>query len=263
MAGRLEGKVAFITGGGGGVGHATGQLFWEEGASVALVDIDGSAAERAADAISSDRTRVLPITAGLESESMAKEAIDRVASHFGRLDILANVAGVRTRGPITEADAESWSEVIGGNLLAPAYCARFAIPHMAAAGGGSIINISSSNAVKGRPGMAQYDSTKSALFALTRDIAHETGHLGIRANTICPGRVLTGYQIRRRAQETGLSLEEAEAQIRANASAESLGNILGRHSTAREIAYGILFLASDESSYVTGTTLMIDGGVTA
>jgi NAD(P)-dependent dehydrogenase (short-subunit alcohol dehydrogenase family) len=256
MADRMAGKVAVVTGGAGGIGAATAELFVSEGAAVTIVDPDSEAVARATAAIDASGVRVLGIVTDLSQEAEAERTIRETVAKFGRLDSLVTAAGVRLYGPITEATPESWQWIIGVNLLAAAYCAKFAIPEMARVGGGTIVNVSSTNAVVGRAGMAQYDATKAALLALTRSIACDHGHQGIRVNAVCPGFTITPFHIRRKAEAEGVSMEEAQAILREQPSS----NILGRGADPMEIARSILFLASDDSSNVTGATLMVDGG---
>src|SRR5688572_8075464 len=259
MGDRLAGKVALVTGGGGGIGEATARLFWEEGARVAVVDSDWGAAKTAAESIDPSGERALAIGADLSQEPEAARAVRETVARFGRLDTLANVAGVRVYGPITEATPESWDAILDVNLRAVAYCSKFAVPEMVRQGGGTIVNVSSANAIQGRAGMAQYDATKAAVLALTRSMAYDHAAQGIRVNALCPGGTLTMFHVRRRAAARGISLDQAEAEMRAAGSR----SLLGRQAEPREIAYGLLFLACDESSYVTGTTLMVDGGLSA
>ena len=256
MADRMAGKVAVVTGGAGGIGAATAELFVREGAAVTIVDPAADAVERATAAIDPSGARVLGIVADLSQEAEAERAIRETVAKFGRLDSLVAAAGVRLYGPITEATVESWQWIIGINLLAAAYCAKFAIPEMAKRGGGTIVNVSSTNAVNGRAGMAQYDATKAALLALTRSLACDHGHQGIRVNAVCPGFTITPFHIRRKAQADSVSYEEAQAILRE----QPAHNVLGRGADSLEIAQAILFLAGDESSNVTGATLMVDGG---
>ena len=258
MGERLAGKVALVTGGGGGIGEATARLCWEEGARVTIVDSDAAAAGEAARAIDPSGERTLAIAADLATEAEAARAVRETVAGFGRLDILVNVAGVRVWGPITEATPESWDFVLGVNLLALAYCSKFAVPEMVRVGGGSIVNVSSANAVVGRKGMGQYDASKNAVLALTRSMACDHADQQIRVNAVCPGPTLTTYHVRRRAASKGISPEQAEAELRAAGAPHTL---LGRQAEPREIAYAILFLACAESSYVTGATFMIDGGI--
>jgi NAD(P)-dependent dehydrogenase (short-subunit alcohol dehydrogenase family) len=256
MADRMAGKVAVVTGGAGGIGAATAELFVREGASVTIVDPAADAVARAVAAIDPSGANVLGIVADLSQESECERAVRETVAKFGRLDSLVTAAGVRLYGPITEATAESWQWILGVNLLGAAFCAKFAIPELAKHGGGTIVNVSSTNAINGRAGMAQYDATKAALLALTRSLACDHGHQGIRVNAICPGFTITPFHIRRKAEADGISYEEAQAILRELPSS----NALGRGADSMEIAQSILFLASSESSNVTGATLMADGG---
>jgi NAD(P)-dependent dehydrogenase (short-subunit alcohol dehydrogenase family) len=258
MGERLAGKVALVTGGGGGIGEATARRFWEEGAVVSVVDLDGAAAQAAAQAIDTSGERVLAIAADLTAEAEAARVIHETVARFGRLDVLANVAAVRVHGPITEATAESWDYVLRVNLLAVAYCSKYAVPAMARTGGGSIVNVSSANATVGRKGMAQYDASKNAVLALTRSMACDHAEEQIRVNAVSPGPTLTLFHIRNRAKSRGIALEQAEAELRAAGAPHTL---LKRQAEPYEIANAILFLASDESSYFTGATLDADGGI--
>jgi NAD(P)-dependent dehydrogenase (short-subunit alcohol dehydrogenase family) len=254
----LEGKVALVTGGGGGIGEATARLYWEEGARVMIVDLDGDAARKAADGIDPGGDRIGAIAADLTNESEAERAVRETVARFGRLDVLANVAAVRVSGPVTAATVESWDFVIGVNVLAVAYGCKFAIPEMVKHGGGSIITVSSANATVGRKGMGQYDATKNAVLALTRSMACDHAAEGIRANAVSPGPTLTQYHVRNRVKQTGETAEAAEAAMRAAGAPHTL---LGRQAEPREIAYAMLFLASDESSYITGANIPVDGGI--
>lgn len=258
MGTRLEGKVAIITGGSGGIGSETARLFWREGASVAITDLDQKALDHTAREISPDGDRILAIAADLTNEAEVRDLVAATVARFGTLDALTNVAAVRVHGPVTEATPESWDFVIGANLLAVANCCKHAIPEMAKAGGGSIVNVSSANATVGRAGMAQYDATKNAVLALTRSMACDHAGQGIRVNAVSPGPTLTSFHIRNRVKQTGETPEAAEAAIRAAGAPHTL---LGRQAEPIEIAYPLLFLASDESSYVTGATFAIDGGI--
>ncbi len=258
MAGRLAGKVALVTGGGGGIGEATARLFWEEGASVAVVDLDGTAASTAATGIDASGDRIIAIQADLTQEADAERSVSETVARFGKLDVLANVAAVRVHGPVTEATVESWEFVINVNLLAVAYGCKYAIPVMANNGGGSIVTISSANATVGRPGMGQYDATKNAVLALTRSMACDHADQGIRVNAVSPGPTLTNFHIRNRVKRTGETPEEAEAAMRQAGAPHTL---LKRQAEPREMAYAMLFLACDESSYVTGANFAIDGGI--
>ena len=254
MAGRMAGRVALITGGGGGIGEAIGRLFVEEGAAVVLVDTDKVAVETAATGMTKavPGARVLALVADLTSESEARRVIDDSLVRFEALHTLVNVAGVRVYRPLAEADATGWEFIIGVNVLATAYCCKAALPALRATGRGTIVNVSSVYGLMGRAGMGQYDTTKAAVLGFTRALAVEEAPHGIRVNAVCPGGTITPYHIRRAAGR-GVSETELRAQ-------RSQDNLLGRWAEPREIAFPILFLASDESSYITGATLMVDAG---
>ncbi len=254
MAGRMAGKLALVTGGGGGIGEATGRLFAEEGAAVALVDRDGAAADRAAEGIARDvpGARVLALAADLADPADARRVVETAAEWLGGLHTLVNVAGVRVFGPLVDATPESWAFIIGANVLATAYCNQAAIPILRAGGGGSIVNMSSVYGLTGRAGMSQYDTTKAAVLGMTRALAVEEAPHRIRVNAICPGPTITPFHIARAAAR-GVS----EAEMRAAGTSHTL---MERWAEPREIAYPILFLACDESSFVTGIELVVDGG---
>ena len=250
MNNRLAGKVAFVTGGGGGIGEATVRLFWEEGARVAVVDNDLDAAQAAARNVDPSGERVLAVGADLTQEAEAERAVQETVKRFGRLDILVNVAGVRVWGPITEATPESWKFILDVNLLATAYAAKFAIPELAKNGGGSIVNVSSANAIVGRKGMAQYDASKNAILALSRSMACDHAEQGIRVNAICPGHIVTERGDRQwQAHPDGLRFFEQQYPLR-------------RTGKPVDIANAVVFLCSDEASFITGHTLVVDGGLT-
>ena len=258
MAGRLDGKVALVTGGGGGVGEAAAKLFWDEGAQVMLVDVNQEAAATVARNIDPEGSRMAFTAADLSKEPEAERTVRETVKRFGKIDVLANIAAVRVHGPITEVTAESWDFVIGVNLLAVAFCSKFATIEMARNGGGSIVNVSSANATVGRKGMAQYDATKNAVLALTRSMACDHADDNIRVNAISPGPTLTQFHVRNRVKKTGETMEEAEAAMRAAGAPHTL---MKRQAEPIEQAYALLFLACHESSYVTGANFAIDGGI--
>ena len=254
MPGRMEGKAALITGGGGGIGAATARLFVEEGARVAIVDLSLQAAEETAAAIRADHpgAAVLPFAADVSDVHEARRVVETAAAQLGGLDSLINIAGVRVYGPLVDATPESWAFIIGVNVMAAAYCSQAAIPIMRAGGGGTIVNMSSVFGITGRAGMSQYDTTKAALLGMTRALAVEEAPHHIRVNAILPGPTITPFHIKRMAEQ-GVS----EAQLRATGGGHTLFN---RMAEPREVALPILFLASDESSFCTGIELVVDGG---
>lgn len=254
MPGRMAGRVALITGGGGGIGEATGRLFAEEAAAVALLDREAEAVEAAAAGIRAavPGAQVLALAGDVTRESDVGRLVEETAARFGALHTLVNVAGVRVYAPLAEAAAADWERIIGVNVLGTAHCCKAALPWLRAAGRGTIVNVSSVYGLLGRTGMGQYDTTKAAVLGLTRALAVEEAPHRIRVNAVCPGGTLTPYHIHRAAAR-GVS----EAELRAQRAGD---NLLGRWAEPREVAFPILFLASDESSFVTGATLMVDAG---
>lgn len=249
MAGRMQGRVALITGGGGGIGEATGRLFVEEGGVVALVDSSREAVEAAARRIGQG---VLPLVADVSREDEARRAADAALAHFGALHALVNVAGVRVYQALAEASAQDWAHILGVNVLGTAYCCKAAIPALRKAGSGTIVNVSSVYGVMGRKGMGQYDTTKAAVLGMTRTLAVEEAPHGIRVNAVLPGSTITPYHIARAAKQG-----QSEAELRKRTANE---NLQGRWAEPREVAYPILFLSCAESSYVTGIELLVDAG---
>jgi len=251
---RLENKVAIITGGAGGIGAATGLLFCQEGGRVVLVDSDSDAMRAAVSRIRDTvpGARVVAVVADVGREETASEVVAETRKAFGSIDVLANIAGIRAYEPLAEARRETWDRIIAVNLMSYAYFIREAITDLRASGRGSIFNISSTHAVNPRAGMGQYDVTKAGIVSLTQTLAFEEAKHGISVNAVCPGLTLTPFHLRR-AKAAGRSRQDLDREA-------AEGCLLGRWADPREIAYPILWLASDESSYVTGSVLMVDGG---
>jgi 2-hydroxycyclohexanecarboxyl-CoA dehydrogenase len=250
---RLAEKVAIITGGAGGIGAATGLLFCQEGARVALVDAD----DDALDAALADIRAKVPgapvsgIVTDVGREDAAAGAVAAARKTHGAIDVLVNLAGMRSYEPLAEAKAETWERILAVNLLSFAWFAKAALSDLRARRG-NIVNISSTHGVNPRAGMGQYDVTKAGIISLTRTLAFEEARHGVRVNAVCPGATLTPFHLRRAA--TAGRTREALEQDAVNAC------LLGRWADPREVAYPILWLASDEASYVTGSVLMVDGG---
>jgi meso-butanediol dehydrogenase/(S,S)-butanediol dehydrogenase/diacetyl reductase len=196
--------------------------------------------------------RVLALGADVAREAEAHRVVEATVARFGALHVLVNLAGIRVYTALADADAKDWERILGVNVLATAYCCKAAVPHLRAAGSGAIVNVSSVYGVMGRAGMGQYDTTKAAVLGFTRALAVEEARHGIRVNAVCPGGTITPYHVRR-AAERGVSEDELRGS-------RTQDNLLGRFAEPREVAYPILFLACDESSFVTGATLMVDAG---
>lgn len=253
--GRLQGKVAIVTGGGGGIGRAVAALFCEQGASVLLVDADAAAMQRTTGKVreSLPEARIATWTADVSDEAAAHEAVAFAASEFGGLDILVNNAAARNYSALSDASREEWESVLRVNLLGTATYSKAALPQLRRRAGASIVNVSSCYAITGRKGMGIYDTTKAGMLAMTRTLAFEEAPNDVRVNAVCPGSTLTDFHIGR-AEAAGRSVEALKAE-RTNTS------LLGRWADPREIAFPILWLASSEASFITGTTLLVDGGL--
>ncbi len=254
MTRRLNGRIAVITGGAGGIGAATGRLFCEEGARVVLVDRDVEAMKAVCEDIRSGvpGAELHEVIADVGQESAAATIVAETRHVFGSVDVLVNNAGIRSYEPLSEAKSETWQQILAVNLLSYAYLTREALPDLRASGRGSIVNISSTHAFNPRAGMGQYDVTKAGIISMTRTLAFEEAKHGIRANAVCPGLTFTPFHARR-AKAQGRTQEDLDREAAATC-------LLKRWADPREVAFPILWLASDEASYVTGSALMADGG---
>lgn len=252
---RLEGKAAIITGGGAGIGAATARLFAAEGAALMLVDADAGALDKTASAIGGEvqGARVATFVADVSDDAKAGEAVRRTLAMFQRLDVLVNNASMRNYAPLGEATPAEWMSVAGVNLIGAANYCKAALPALRRSGRASIVNVSSCYAVTGRKGMGLYDATKAGVLAMTRTLAFEEAAHGVRANAICPGSTLTDFHIAR-AAAAGKTVEQLKTERQDT-------SLLARWADPAEIAWPILWLASDEASFITGATLMVDGGL--
>lgn len=251
---RLGGKVAIITGGAGGIGAATGEVFASEGAKIALVDIDASALAEVAAHIRKQvpSAQVLEIARDVGQEASAAAIVAETLQAFGKLDVLVNNAGIRSYEPLDEAKAETWQKILSVNLLSYAYLAREALPALRQSGKGAMVNISSTHAYNPRAGMGQYDVAKAGIISLTKTLAFEEAERGVRVNAVCPGLTLTPFHVRRFAA-TG----KTEHDLRTE---KVDHNIQRRWADPKEVAWPILWLASDEASFMTASVIMADGG---
>ncbi len=244
--------MAAITGGASGIGEATARRFAEEGAHVAIADIDAERGRAVADDLRAKGAKAFFAETHTEREAEAAAFVRRAADEFGRLDVLVNNAGMRLYQSVVDATAESWDAIIGVNVKGYAFCAKAAIPAMRPDGGGSIVNVASIRSVVAGGNMVQYDTTKAAVAGMTRAMALDHAGEGIRVNAVCPGPIFTRFH-ERRATSAGKTFEEFKQTF-------GHGTMLNRPGTPAEVAACILFLASDDASYVTGTCLFVDGG---
>ncbi len=253
MGDRLAGKVTIVTGAGSGIGRATVIRFAEEGARVTAVDISRDAVEETA-RLAGDPSVVVAVTADVADAAQVKAYTDETAARWGGLHVVFNNAGVNIPGVFHEVPDEIVDRTINVNLKGCIYGSRYAIPHMLAGGGGSIINTSSVNGVVAEPFLTIYAASKGGIVMLSRGIALDYAKQGIRCNALCPGWVDTPINYAHAEMLGGL--QEVYDTI------DSFQPI-GRPGEPREIANVALFLASDESSFVTGAVILADGGMTA
>ncbi|WP_337653165.1 SDR family oxidoreductase [Halomontanus rarus] len=258
--------MAIVTGGGAhtdrvfGIGEATCLRLAEEGANVIVVDLEKQMAQQTVDRIEQEGyPQALAVEADLTDEHDIAKLASICETEFNSVDILVNSAGMRIEpSPVTESDSTDWQSIFEVNLKGVADCCKHIIPQMAESGGGSIVNISSANAVLGRKNWALYDATKAGVLGLTRDLACDHADQEIRVNAVLPGPTVTDYHLQ------GEDDSDIEALIEDQTSRSEDGpGILKRLAKPRELANAILFLASEESSFVTGTEFRIDGGLTA
>jgi 2-hydroxycyclohexanecarboxyl-CoA dehydrogenase len=253
--GRLDGKVAAVTGGASGIGEATVRRFLAEGASVASCDRDGERGQRVTGELEAAGAKVAFTHADVGSEAACLDFVNGAAQKFGRLDILVNNAGIRKYEKVEEASAASWDEILSVNLMSYVFCAKAAVPLMRRNKAGAIVNVASGRSIVAGGGNLQYDTTKAAVAGLTRALAADHSPEGIRVNAVGPGPIFTPFH-QRRIVASGESVEQYNARA-------AQGTMLQRPGRAEEVAAAILFLASDDASYVTGALLFVDGGMTA
>src|SRR5436190_15972270 len=241
MPGRLAGKIAVITGTASGIGAESARLFEHEGATVVGIDLD---AEQAVGG--------LTLAANVADEEQVKAAMATTVEEYGRIDVLMNNAGINPTDDVSvlETSLEAWQRVQDVNLRSVFLCCKHGIPHLLDAGGGSVINTASFVAVMGAAtSQISYTASKGGVLALSRELGVEFGRQGVRVNALCPGPVDTPL------------LQDLYANDPEQAMRRMIHLPMGRFAQAREIASGALFLASDESSYVTASTFLVDGGL--
>ncbi|WP_282033536.1 SDR family NAD(P)-dependent oxidoreductase [Metabacillus indicus] len=245
---RLEGKTAVITGGAGGIGRATAFLFAEHGANVVIGDADHEAGEKTAAAVREKGFSCLFVHTDAAKAEDVERLMDGAVAEFGGLHILFNNAGVSNQSvKLHDMEEVEWDRVVDINLKGVFLGMKYAVPHMKQSGGGSIINTSSVLGIKGKKRMAPYNASKAGVIALTKNAALDYGKDGIRVNAIAPGVIDTAIVDEWRNDERRWGIY-------------TTSNALGRIGQPEEIAKAVLFLASDDASYVTAAALLADGG---
>jgi NAD(P)-dependent dehydrogenase (short-subunit alcohol dehydrogenase family) len=248
---RLKDKVAIVTGGGSGIGRAAALRFAAEGAAVAVADVSEPAAHETQAQITRAGGRAIAVVGDLSKTEAARALVERTAAEFGTPTVLLSSAGITAFGSVEERDADELDRVLGINVRSIWSCAQTIIPQMRKAGGGSIVNLSSITGLVGAPGMAAYATSKGAIITLTRTLALEVADAQIRVNCICPASIDTPM-----LQASFDRLPDPAAARARNVKRHPLG----RFGTPEDVANLALFLASDESSFITGGTYVIDGG---
>jgi NAD(P)-dependent dehydrogenase (short-subunit alcohol dehydrogenase family) len=248
---RLEGKVALITGGTSGIGSATAERFAREGAAVAITGRNREAGRRVVDALEEAGAEALFICSDVRFNEDCRRAVEQTLQRFGKIDVLFNNAGVFHPRSVVECSEEEWDETIDSSLKGAFLMSKHVLPSMIAQGSGSIIHTSSGWGILGGDKAAAYCAAKGGLVVMAKAMAIDHGRDGIRVNCVCPGDVLTPM-LHDDAAKRGMSWDDyAEG---------AAGRPLGRIGTVEEIADAVLFLASDESSFITGESLVVDGG---
>jgi dihydroanticapsin dehydrogenase len=250
---RLKDRVAIITGGASGIGEATALLFGEESAKVVVADLDAEGGNKTVAQIREKGGDAVFVQADISKESDAKKITDEAVRVYGRVDILVNNAAAFVLKGL-EATVDEWHRSVDTNVIGTSLVSRFASEQMKKNGGGAIVNVSSQSAFFAQPSFITYSCTKAAILHMTRLMALDLAPAKIRVNTVCPGTILTRSNLNYIAKE-GITLEQFEAM-------EGGKTILKRVGRPREVAHVIAFLASDEASYITAASLLVDGGRT-
>ncbi|HET9076247.1 MAG TPA: glucose 1-dehydrogenase [Acidimicrobiales bacterium] len=245
----VEGKVAVVTGAGAGIGRATAARFARYGAKVVVTDVKAAEGEETAGKIVADGGNAIFLAHDVASEDGWKQVLAQTKDHFGGIDVLVNNAGIYFISPVTETTVEQWNRLFAINVTGVFLGAKHVIPYLVERGGGSIINLSSVAGLLGAAGHACYGASKGAVRILTKDLAAELGDRNIRVNSIHPTYVKTAMADYGAAQ-AGKTLEELGRDMSA----------LGRLAEPEDVANVVVFLAADESRYLTGAEFVVDGG---
>jgi NAD(P)-dependent dehydrogenase (short-subunit alcohol dehydrogenase family) len=252
MAQRLAGKIALVTGGGGGIGRVTSQAYARQGAKVVVVDLDADAARGVAEAINSQGGDAIAIQTDVSSNSQVAAMVERVVSHYGRLDIAFNNAGIDIEHePLAKATEETFDKLMSINVKGVWLCMKYEIEQMLKQGGGAIVNTSSIGGLIGAARQPIYGATKHAVIGLTKAAAVEYARKGIRINAVCPGIIDTEMTERAIARDPRRKTYIEQAHP------------IGRLGQALDIANAAVFLSSDEAAFIVGHAMPVDGGFTA
>ncbi|REF35434.1 SDR family NAD(P)-dependent oxidoreductase [Thermasporomyces composti] len=250
---RFDGKIGIVTGAAKGIGRACALRLAAEGATVGLADVDVTGLEKVLHEIIDNGGEAMAVPTDVSRVDDVAALVRAVTDRYGRLDVLVNIAGIAVGGSVTDMPEEDWDRVFAVNLKGIWYAMKYAIPHLRASGGGSIVNASSAQALRGFPGWAAYAATKGAIISLTQQAAVEYAPDRIRVNAIAPGTIMSpmNEEIFRTAPDPAALIESWNAM-----------HALGRFGQCEEVAAVVAFLASEDSSFITGACVPVDGGLT-
>ncbi len=251
---RLEGRAAIVTGAGNGIGRAIAELFARDGARVLVAEIEEDTGAATVEAITAAGGEAVFQQTDISDEHSALAAAQAAVDAFGTIDILVNNAAAFVFGKVEDVTRDDWDRVFGVNVRGPANCVRAVLPAMRKAGRGAIVNVASVSSFIAQPEFIPYNSSKGALLQLTRCLAMDLAPDNIRVNAVCPGAIKT-RATDRHIESLGLDREQAYVDFGQDSPMKRMGD-------PSEIAAGVLFLASDEASFITGEHLVIDGGAT-
>ncbi len=250
---KLKDRVAIVTGGAMGIGWGICKVLSQEGAKVVVVDWDEAAGKKTAEDFNKGGNQALFVKCDVSQEDQVKAMIEATLKHFGKIDILVNNAGIGVYKPVLETSGEDWDRCLAVNLKGQFLCSKYALPHMQQIGKGAIVNISSVHSFQTVNGVAPYAASKGGITALTRNMAIDYGP-SVRVNSIAPGWVLTPL-----IQSIFDSYDDPAGQQRE----VERRQVMKRIGRPEDIGYAVAFLVSDEASFITGTQLFVDGGLTA
>jgi len=252
MSGKLEGRVAIVTAGGSGIGAATARRFAQEGASIVVADLSGKRAEEVMNGLTANGGKAVCIKMDASDPEGVQATLKLALDTYSRLDIMFNNAGFAEVALLDETSLESWNRVLAVTLTSTFLGMKYCLPIMRQQGKGVIINTASISGTGGDYGLSSYNAAKAGVINLTRSAALENAKYNIRVNCVCPGAINT-----RAAQILGKERADEFRRLQGEA------HPLGRMGEPEEIANTVLFLASDEASFITGASIVVDGGVTA
>ncbi|ASN06520.1 3-ketoacyl-ACP reductase [Virgibacillus necropolis] len=247
---RLKDKVAIVTGSGQGIGEEIAKTFGREGAKIVIAEINEETGSKVSDDLMSSGVEAVFVKTDVSDEQSVKEMVQVAVKHFDGIDILVNNAAIAVRKSVVDTSLEEWQKVIGVNLTGPFLCSKYTLPEITKRGGGSVINIGSWHADKTITRFASYPAAKGGLLALTRQMALDEGPHKIRVNAVCPSMVDTPLE-----RQTFSSLPDPDKAYEQALDFQPMGRI----GTVEDIANACLFFASDESVYVSGQSLVVDG----